>query len=244
MTESKLRTKIITHIGAKFDENYRWPVSFGKIDKKADPRLENIKSDGVFILDAPQSSENFYGKLQAELLLGGKTYQVISKLDNVYIQPEIEEKLKFFTKDKKFQLHCRFERSAGSIIYRVDNGKRFYLLIKNKCSENWGFPKGHLEKGEDDVDAAIREVSEETGLDIVPEENFAEYSKYSMRNGVEKTVAVFISEISLNQDVILQAEEVSDSVFLPFESALERLTFDNDVKILREAEKYLKEVKR
>lgn len=244
MAESKLRTKITIHIGARFDESYRWPVSFGQIDKNADPRLKNIKSDGVFILDAPQDSENFYGRLQAELLIGGKTYQVISRLDLVYIQPKIEEKLKFFTKGKKFQIHCRFERSAGSVIYRIENGERFYLLIKNKCSENWGFPKGHLEKGEDDVDAAIREVSEETGLEIVPEEDFAEYSKYSMRNGVEKTVAVFISEISLNQDVILQEEEVSDGVFLPFESAVKKLTFDNDVKILREAEKYLSKIKK
>lgn len=244
MAESKLRIKIKTHVGARFDESYRWPVSFGQIDKKADPRLKNIKSDGVFVLDAPQSSEDFYGRLQAELLIGGKTYQVVSKLDSVYIQPEIEEKLKFFTQGKKFQLHCRFERSAGSVIYRIEGGKRVYLLIKNKCSENWGFPKGHLEKGEDDIDAAIREVLEETGLKISPEAHFAEYSRYSMRNGVEKTVAVFISEISLNQEVILQADEISDGIFLPFESAVEKLTFDNDIKILREAEKYLSDSKK
>ncbi len=40
------------------------------------------------------------------------------------------------------------------------------LLVQGyPASTSWGFPKGKLEEGEDDVDAAVREVYEETGFD-------------------------------------------------------------------------------
>jgi len=40
------------------------------------------------------------------------------------------------------------------------------LLVKAKISEKWGFQKGHLEKNEELKDTAIREMKEETGIDI------------------------------------------------------------------------------
>ena len=40
------------------------------------------------------------------------------------------------------------------------------LLVQGyPASTTWGFPKGKLEEGENDVDAAVREVFEETGFD-------------------------------------------------------------------------------
>ena len=60
---------------------------------------------------------------------------------------------------------AELEVSAGGIVFRrlPDGGARF-LLIKDSY-DNWGFPKGHLEDGESPAEAAVRETSEETGLD-------------------------------------------------------------------------------
>mgnify|MGYP002780207946 FL=1 len=55
------------------------------------------------------------------------------------------------------------ETSAGGIVYRVQDGEPFFLLIRDSY-RNWGFPKGHLEDGEAPEQAAVREVEEETGL--------------------------------------------------------------------------------
>ncbi len=56
------------------------------------------------------------------------------------------------------------EVSAGGIVFRRDpDGTPRYLLIRDSY-DNWGFPKGHLERGELPDAAAIREVTEETGL--------------------------------------------------------------------------------
>ena len=55
------------------------------------------------------------------------------------------------------------EHSAGGVVFRMDAGQPLYLLIRDSY-QNWGFPKGHIEPGEQPDEAARREVLEETGL--------------------------------------------------------------------------------
>lgn len=56
------------------------------------------------------------------------------------------------------------ETSAGGVVYRLDGADALFLLIRDSY-RNWGFPKGHLERGEKAEVAAVREVREETGID-------------------------------------------------------------------------------
>ncbi|HEX4681200.1 MAG TPA: NUDIX domain-containing protein [Gemmatimonadaceae bacterium] len=58
---------------------------------------------------------------------------------------------------------ARAEKSAGGVVFRLDRGEPFFLLIRDSY-QNWGFPKGHIEEGEQPEAAALREVAEETGL--------------------------------------------------------------------------------
>lgn len=58
---------------------------------------------------------------------------------------------------------ARRESSAGGVVYRMEEGKPLFLLIRDSYG-NWGFPKGHLEAGERPDITAMREVMEETGL--------------------------------------------------------------------------------
>lgn len=53
--------------------------------------------------------------------------------------------------------------SAGIVIVRFDEGKPRYLLLR--AYNYWDFPKGEVKPGEDSLDAAIREVKEETTLE-------------------------------------------------------------------------------
>lgn len=55
--------------------------------------------------------------------------------------------------------------SSGGFIFYKDKvaGDLLVLLVKNKKGEYW-IPKGHIEKNEDQIDAAFREIEEETGL--------------------------------------------------------------------------------
>lgn len=73
------------------------------------------------------------------------------------------------------------EKSAGAIIFYKDpDGKIEYLLIQNsRGTQNYGFPKGLIEKGEGLVEAALREATEEVGLkNLTLIEGFKETARY------------------------------------------------------------------
>ena len=61
-----------------------------------------------------------------------------------------------------------YEKSCGAIVYRKYHGNTEILLIKHINSGHWSFPKGHVENDETEPETAIREIKEETGLDIKP----------------------------------------------------------------------------
>jgi ADP-ribose pyrophosphatase YjhB (NUDIX family) len=58
---------------------------------------------------------------------------------------------------------ARVETSSGGVVFRRGDSAIEFLLIRDPYA-NWGLPKGHIEGGETPVEAALREVEEETGL--------------------------------------------------------------------------------
>lgn len=55
-------------------------------------------------------------------------------------------------------------KKAGGII--LNNDRSGIAIIYRANSNDWSFPKGHIEKGESSLDACMREIKEETGLDV------------------------------------------------------------------------------
>ena len=112
--------------------------------------------------------------------------------------------------------------SAGVILKR--GGK--YLLIKNFRGE-WGFPKGHVEEGEREEDAAIRECLEETGIKAKLTGDEPQAIEYPIKKGGSKKVIYFPAEYVSGE--FIQNDEVETIAWLSFEEAYDRLTF-NDTK--------------
>ena len=106
------------------------------------------------------------------------------------------------------------EISAGAIIYTLVENEPYYLLIKD-FHGNFGFPKGHLEKGETVEQAAVREIQEETGIDIILDTDFKEELNYVMPNGKDKTSIYFIGSYE-DQIPIKQPEEVEELYLLSY----------------------------
>lgn len=129
------------------------------------------------------------------------------------------------------------EISAGAIIYTIINNEINYLLIKD-FHGNFGFPKGHLEKDETEIDAAIREIKEEVGIDIILDTNFRKELNYIMPNGINKK-SVYYLGFYKDQKIIKQLEEVDETLLLPFSKAIDTLTFDNMKEALVEANNYI-----
>jgi len=55
-------------------------------------------------------------------------------------------------------------KKCGVIIY--NNMSERYLCVKGRKSGKWGFPKGHMEYGESEKETALRELKEETGINL------------------------------------------------------------------------------
>ena len=130
------------------------------------------------------------------------------------------------------------EISAGAITYTIENDTILYLLIKD-FHGNYGFPKGHLENKETRKEAALREIKEETGIDVTLDETFEKELVYIMPNGIEKTSVYYLGYYE-NQTPVAQEEEVETMLLLPYEEAYEKLTFDNMKEVLAQANDHLK----
>lgn len=139
------------------------------------------------------------------------------------------------------------EYSAGIIAYYIpkDNSGQPQYLTLHYGAGHWDFPKGHLEKGETEIEAALRELKEETNLEAMVNPDFEESLSYFFRNAkgelINKKVTFFVGEV-FTQQVSLSFEHQGFE-WLPFNEAIKRLTFDNAKQILKNADTFLKSLR-
>lgn len=120
----------------------------------------------------------------------------------------------------------KVEKSCGCIV--IDG--RNVLLIK-QTKGHWSFPKGHMEEGESEIQTAVREVKEETNVDAIPDETKRYVEEYLMDNGNMKQVIYFVSK-QASSNIKAQESEIAEIAWLPFEKALETITYDNTRELL------------
>jgi bis(5'-nucleosidyl)-tetraphosphatase len=130
--------------------------------------------------------------------------------------------------------------SAGIITYTINNDQIEYLLLHYSAG-HWDFPKGHIEPGETQQEAAHRELKEETGLTAQLDDTFAESFSYIFRGPdkelIQKTVYFFIGKAHTGS--VHLSYEHTDYQWLAYKEALEKLTYDNAKNILKKAHKHL-----
>ena len=136
------------------------------------------------------------------------------------------------------------EKSAGLVLFRRE-GKALLFLLLNYGWGHWGFPKGNIEAGETEKEAAIREVEEETGFNSYRFiDKFREGIDYFYRKQgekVHKEVLYFLAKTE--ERTVRLSYEHQGYKWLEFSQALNQLTYDNDKKILMKAKKLIEKSK-
>lgn len=122
----------------------------------------------------------------------------------------------------------RVIEGAGGVVFN-DGGK--VLVIRHRKGE-WVFPKGHVEDDERLVETALREVSEEAGVQAsCPEPEARWVTRYVNARAEPREITWFLLETDADTPTMREAL-FPEGAFLPPNEALERLTFDEDRRLL------------
>ncbi|MEY2476682.1 MAG: 8-oxo-dGTP diphosphatase [Actinomycetota bacterium] len=128
-------------------------------------------------------------------------------------------------------------RAAGGVVWRDGVKGREVLLVHRPKYDDWSFPKGKADDGEDDLACALREVEEETGLRCLPEGEVG-CTFYRDGKGRRKVVRYWaMRPAGTNGDAQRGPDdplEVDELAWLPVADAAARLSYRHDREILRD----------
>jgi bis(5'-nucleosidyl)-tetraphosphatase len=137
-------------------------------------------------------------------------------------------------------------RSAGIIVFRRAGDECLFLLILSRLTKRplWEFPKGGVDEGETVLQAAMRELHEETGISeaevvLIPEFQRTEDYRFTSgrtdsRSLIHKQVTYFLAETA-KSEIVLSAKESSEFAWLNLADATKRLRYKERRQLLIDA---------
>ena len=132
------------------------------------------------------------------------------------------------------------EKSAGIVLFRNDSNKTEFLLL-NYPQGHWEFIKGKVEKNETTHETALRETKEETGISNIEFidgfEEWVEYDFKFKKEDIHKKVIFFLAKT--DEKNIHLSHEHNDYIWLEYNDALKKTTFENAKNVLSKANEFL-----
>lgn len=171
-----------------------YPVNYGYI-----PEL--IAGDGeeqdAYILGVSVPITEFDGQVVAAICRRNDCEDklVVAPVGSVYHQGQIAQAVHFQEQYFDTRIISCFEKSCGVLPYRKVNGRQEILLVYETNSQCWSIPKGHMEAGESEIQTALRELKEETGLTAILDTNRIASVEYSISNFAKKEVVFYLGEV-------------------------------------------------
>ena len=136
-------------------------------------------------------------------------------------------------------METRSEVSSGGVVYEREGGSVRVVLAARRTRRGelvWGLPKGGLDEGESEIDAAIREVREETGIEAVVEEDLGQIRYFYVWEGVRVRKAVrFFLMRATGGDVSNHDDEMEEVRWFSLATAIRRAAFRGEREVLERA---------
>jgi bis(5'-nucleosidyl)-tetraphosphatase len=134
------------------------------------------------------------------------------------------------------------EKSAGFILITDDfETTDFSVLLLHYTSGHWDFPKGNIETNETELEAATRELQEETGIEsfrVIPNFRYVLDYKYTRKNVlISKQVTIFLASTGVRK-VKISHEHIGYS-WVKKSDATTQLTYKNAKNALMQAINFL-----
>lgn len=198
-------------------------------------KIENIKKQGKI----PQFNDlDITGIDLINLKFSNREIgEVKNKLYELVLGDEIENEkealLKYIVKHYNLNDKFEYENSCGAIVFNENTEK---ILLVKMHNGNWGFPKGHIENNETKEETAIREVHEETNVNIKIIPDFEREIKYIPNEKTIKKVTIFAG-ITQDEDVKIDTFEIEDFQWCTYEEALKLVTYKLQKDVLENARK-------
>lgn len=120
--------------------------------------------------------------------------------------------------------------AAGGIPWRYHGDRLLLAVVHRPRYDDWSFPKGKLEHGETSLQAAVREVGEETGLRVRVGRRLSRQT-YGV-GGAGKVVDYWSMPVAAGQNTFVANHEVDALDWLDPEDAVRRLSYDDDAGLV------------
>ena len=208
-----------------------YPVNYGYIPG-------TLAGDGeeqdAYILGVSEPVTEFEGQVIAAIRRKDDVEDklVVAPAGTVLHQGQIAEAVLFQEQYFDSKIISCFEKSCGVLPYRITNGKREFLLVFESYSKCWSLPKGHIEMGETDIQTALRELMEETGLTAKLDASRCASIEYPISSFARKEVKFYLGQVEGEPRVRdgeiemykwVTAEELKDYLFPDTYAACEKL---------------------
>lgn len=200
---------------------------------------DNVPDRTAYVVGVEQPLAEYTGEIIA-VIKNRETRKdswVIAPGGFILYEPSLSLMLSQFINKQVCSIICLYEKSCGAVLYTEEYGIRKFLLIKN-MSGHIGFPKGHVELGENEKTTAEREIWEETGVHTTVEPGFREFYNYSVNSFVKKQAVYFVAPF-LSDDIEMNIREISEYLLVTFDEGMKILNYPHDRSILSKADKFI-----
>ena len=191
-----------THVHVEVDRpigylhgTIHYPINYGYIPGRM---AADGEEQDAYILGVRQPLSAFDGQVIGIVFRRNDVEDklVVAPVGMTFHQAQIAEAVHFQEQYFDSYVQPLFHKSCGVLPWRETPSGREYLLVFEQFSQCWSLPKGHMEAGETEAEAALRELQEETGLTAQLDTSHKATIEYPVGACGHKQVVFFPGQVS------------------------------------------------